>query len=69
MSGNSKLLLGFAAGIAAGVGIYALLKTEKGQKIVTELKKKASDLKTEMEGLAAKGKGMAENMKEKFSTS
>ena len=66
MTGNSKLLLGFAAGIAAGIGVYAFLRTEKGQKVVQQLRKKADDLKVDMDALAEKGKKMADDLKNKY---
>jgi uncharacterized protein HemX len=68
MSGNSKLLLGFAAGLAAGLGLYAFLKSEKGQQTLSQLKRKANDLKEDMEALTEKGKQMAEDLKQKFTT-
>lgn len=44
------------AGVAAGVGIYAFLKSEDGKVFKDKLKKAANDLKDEIVDLAEKGK-------------
>lgn len=63
MKGN-KLLIGFVAGVAAGAGIYALLKSEKGQELVGEIKDVASKWKDEIDSLIHKGKKTAEDVAE-----
>lgn len=62
MKGNSKILVGFIAGVAAGVGAYALLKSEKGQELVEEIKDVASKWKSEIDDLLHKGKKAAEDI-------
>jgi gas vesicle protein len=64
MKGSSKVLVGFIAGVAAGAGIYALLKSEKGQELVNEIKDVASKWKEEIDGLLQKGKDVAEDVAE-----
>jgi hypothetical protein len=59
MSKNSKVLLGFIAGVAAGVGIYALLQSEEGQKWIQTAKDTAGKWKEEIDDLLKKGKEMA----------
>lgn len=56
MKGSTKTLLGFLAGVAAGVGVYAFLKSKEGQAFKEKLKNAAGDLKDELANLAEKGK-------------
>lgn len=56
---SKKVLLGFIAGVAAGVGIYALLQSEEGQKWVQSAKDTAGKWKEEIDDLLKKGKEMA----------
>lgn len=56
MKGSSKTLLGFLAGIAAGVGLYAFLKSDEGKAFKEKVKNAAGDLKDELATLANKGK-------------
>lgn len=51
MKASTKVLLGIAAGMAAGLGLYALSQTEQGKQIL----KKAKD---EADGLAQKAKDL-----------
>jgi hypothetical protein len=66
MKDSSKVLLGFAAGVAAGVGLYALSQTEKGQEIIKDVSKKVDHIKKDVEGLVSKGKHLAEDLAKKF---
>jgi hypothetical protein len=56
MKGSTKTLLGFLAGVAAGVGVYAFLKSKEGQALKEKIKDAAGDLKDELANLAEKGK-------------
>jgi len=56
MKGSTKTLLGFLAGIAAGAGLYAFLKSKEGEAFKEKIKNAAGDLKDELANLAAKGK-------------
>ncbi|HMP94245.1 MAG TPA: YtxH domain-containing protein [Phnomibacter sp.] len=66
MSDNKKLLLGFAAGVAAGVGIYAFSQTRQGKEMVKKAKRKLRSMQTQMEDLAEKGKEAMDNLKGKY---
>lgn len=59
MSKNSKIVLGIAAGVAVGVGIYALLQTEEGKKFMETAKEKAGQWKDDIADLIKKGREMA----------
>jgi len=64
MSKNSKLILGIAAGVAVGVGIYALLQTEEGKKIMNSAKDMAGKWTDDLKDLLNKGKKMADDAEE-----
>ena len=66
MKDSTKLLLGFAAGVATAASIYALAKTEKGQEIVHDFESRSGDLKKGMGDWVEKGKHMAEDLAKKF---
>jgi uncharacterized protein YoxC len=66
MKDTTKVLLGFAAGITAAAGLYALARTEKGQQVMNDLSKKVDHLKKDMEGVVEKGKHLAEDLAKKF---
>jgi uncharacterized protein YoxC len=66
MKNTTKVLLGFAAGIAAAAGLYALSKTEKGQEVLHDLGKKVDHLKKDVDGLVEKGKHLADDLAKKF---
>jgi hypothetical protein len=69
MKDTTKVLLGFAAGITAAAGLYALARTEKGQQVMNDLGKKVDHLKKDMEGMVEKGKHMADDLAKKFNGS
>lgn len=69
MKDSTKVLLGFAAGVAAAAGLYAITKTEKGQEVMNDLGKKVDHLKKDMEGVVEKGKHFAEDLAKKFNGS
>lgn len=60
MKNSNKLLLGFLAGAAAGAGLYALLKSNKGQEIIGKVKTKAGQWRHDMEDLLHRHKQTAE---------
>jgi hypothetical protein len=66
MNDNAKMLLGFAAGVAAGIGLYAFLQSDKGKEMLHDLQDKMDDLKDGMADLAEQGRKAAENMKKGF---
>jgi hypothetical protein len=66
MKDSTKVLLGFAAGVATAASLYALAKTEKGQEIVHDLERRTDGLKKGMGDLVEKGKHMAEDLAKKF---
>jgi len=66
MKSTTKILLGFAAGIAVAEGLYAFAKTEKGQEVMNDLGKKVDHLKKDLEGVVEKGKHLAEDLAKKF---
>ena len=64
MSKNSKLILWIAAGVAVGVGIYALLQTDEGKKMMNSAKDMAGKWKGEIKDLLNKGKKLADDAEE-----
>jgi hypothetical protein len=66
MKNSTKVLLGFAAGVAAGAGLYYLSQTEKGKEIVNDINRRAEGLKKGMGDIVDKGKHMAEDLAKKF---
>jgi hypothetical protein len=66
MKDSTKVLLGFAAGVAATIGIQYLAKTEKGQKVIHDLGARAEGLKKGVGDFVEKGKHMAEDLAKKF---
>lgn len=50
MAVNAKHLATFILGAAAGVALNKYLQTEDGEKMLTDLKEKGNQLKTEAEG-------------------
>lgn len=65
MKDSTKTLLGFAAGVAVGVGAYAFAKSEKGQKMMKDVGKKMDDLGHEVRNALTKGKNYAGEMAKK----
>jgi gas vesicle protein len=65
MSNNTKLLLGFVVGAAAGAALGILLTSDKGKEILERLKATASDLEDDFKEAIDKGKKMAEDLEEK----
>jgi len=63
MSVNSKHLATFIIGAAAGVALHKYLQTEDGEKLLEDLKSKASDLKAEAEGAIEKAPEYFEQLK------
>jgi uncharacterized protein YicC (UPF0701 family) len=67
MSINAKHLATFILGAAAGVAAHKYLQTEEGEKLLEDLKTKASDLKAEAEGVIDKAPEYFEELKTKGS--
>jgi gas vesicle protein len=65
MSNNTKLLLGFVVGAAAGAALGILLTSDKGKEILERIKETASDLEDEFKDALDKGKQMAEDLEAK----
>ena len=63
MSVNAKHIATFLLGAAAGVALNKYLQTEEGEKTLTDLKDKASQLKTEAEGAIDKAPEYFEKLK------
>jgi hypothetical protein len=66
MKNSTKVLLGFAAGVAAGAGLYYLSQTEKGKGIINDIGRRADGLKKGVGDMVDKGKHMAEDLVKKF---
>ena len=66
MNNNAKMWLGFMAGLAAGIGVYAFLQSERGKEMVNDLKEKLDDLKDDVADMMDKGRKTAQDMKESF---
>ena len=67
MSINAKHLATFILGAAAGVAAHKYLQTEDGEKLLEDLKTKATDLKAEAEGVIDKAPEYFEELKAKGS--
>jgi len=67
MSINAKHLATFILGAAAGVAAHKYLQTEEGEKLLEDLKTKASDLKAEAEGAIDKAPEYFDELKSKGS--
>ncbi|WP_439584424.1 YtxH domain-containing protein [Dyadobacter bucti] len=67
MSINAKHLATFILGAAAGVAAHKYLQSEEGEKLLEDLKTKASDLKAEAEGAIDKAPEYFEELKTKGS--
>lgn len=65
MSINAKHLATFILGAAAGVAAHKYLQTEEGEKLLEDLKTKASNLKAEAEGAIDKAPEYFEELKTK----
>ena len=65
MSLNSKHLATFIIGAAAGVALHKYLQTEDGEKLLDDLKSKASELKGEAEEALEKAPEYFEELKTK----
>ena len=63
---DKKLLVGFLAGLATGLSMYAFLKSEKGREVVEAAKDKAGKWQHDLEGMMEKGKKMAGDFKDKM---
>jgi len=62
---NSKHLATFIIGAAAGVALHKYLQTEDGEKLLEDLKSKASELKGEAEEALEKAPEYFEELKTK----
>lgn len=67
MSINAKHLATFILGAAAGVAAHKYLQSEEGEKLLEDLKTKASDLKAEAEGAIDKAPEYFDELKTKGS--
>jgi uncharacterized protein YicC (UPF0701 family) len=67
MSINAKHLATFILGAAAGVAAHKYLQTEEGEKLLEDLKNKATDLKAEAEGAIDKAPEYFDELKTKGS--
>jgi uncharacterized protein YicC (UPF0701 family) len=65
MSINAKHLATFILGAAAGVAAHKYLQSEEGEKLLEDLKTKASDLKAEAEGAVDKAPEYFQELKTK----
>ena len=65
MSVNAKHLATFVLGAAAGASLYKYLQTEEGEKMLEDLKTKASHLRDEAEGAVDKAPEYFEQLKTK----
>jgi hypothetical protein len=54
MKKSTQTLLGFLAGAAVGVGIYAFLQSEQGKAWLQKMKDTSGDLKDNLSDLAQK---------------
>ena len=66
MSDNSKLLLGFLLGAAAGAALGVLLTTDKGKEMLEKIKETAGEFEEEIKSAVGKGKQMAEDIEVKI---
>ncbi len=60
---NAKHLATFILGAAAGVALNKYLQTEDGEKLMTDLKEKGNQLRTEAEGAIDKAPEYFEKLK------
>ena len=60
MSDNSKLLLGFIVGAAAGAALGAYFSTDKGKELLSRIKDTALDLADDVKSAAERVRSMAE---------
>ena len=67
MSVTAKHLATFILGAAAGVALNKYSKTEDGQKLMTDLKEKGMQLKTEAEGAVEDVPAYFDKLKEQLS--
>ncbi len=63
---NSKLLLGFILGAAAGAAVGVLLTSDKGKELLSKIKESASEFEDEIKTAVGKGQQMAEDLEEKI---
>jgi hypothetical protein len=68
MSVNAKHLATFILGAAAGVALNKYAQSEDGQKLMTDLKEKGMQLKTEAEGAVDHAPDYFDKLKEQLST-
>ena len=70
MSGNSKLLMGFFAGMAAGTALALFLSTDRGREIIEDvadhLRSSASEFGQDLKAAAQKGKEMLSELEERL---
>lgn len=64
MKGSTKTLLGFLAGVAVSAGVYAFLKSKKGQQFRKNMKDKVDDLKKDLSNLSNQAKQAAKKVEE-----
>ena len=67
MAVNAKHLATFILGAAAGVALNKYAQTEEGQKLMTDLKEKGMQLKTEAEEAVDHAPDYFDNLKAKLS--
>lgn len=66
MKDSTKVLLGFAAGIAVSAGLFAASRTDKGKKVTRDLGRRAASFKRELDELVEKGRETADQIAEKL---
>ena len=64
MKGSTKTLLGFLAGIAVSAGVYAFLKSKKGQQLAEKMKDKTDELKKDLSDLGNQAKQAIKKVEE-----
>lgn len=64
MSDNTKLLLGFLAGAAAGAALTILLTSDKGKEVLDKIKKTAEELEGDVKSAVDRGVNMGKQMAE-----
>ncbi|MGV3765422.1 MAG: YtxH domain-containing protein [Chitinophagaceae bacterium] len=62
MASNSKLLVGFILGAAAGAALGVFLTSDKGKELIADLKDAAGKFSDEVKETINKGKAFADDL-------